>query len=44
MGHFGSNRRARFYRPTAEGRKQLAAETEEFEELVAAIQLVMRTV
>jgi PadR family transcriptional regulator PadR len=39
-----SNRRARFYRLTAEGRKQLAAETEEFEKLVGAIQLVMRTV
>jgi PadR family transcriptional regulator PadR len=39
-----SNRRARFYRLTAAGRKQLAAETEEFEKLVEAIQLVMRTV
>jgi PadR family transcriptional regulator PadR len=39
-----NNRRARFYRLTAEGRKQLAAETEEFEKLVGAIQLVMRTV
>src|SRR5438034_9169459 len=39
-----NNRRARFCRLTAEGRKQLAAETEEFEKLVGAIQLVMRTV
>jgi PadR family transcriptional regulator PadR len=39
-----NNRRARFYRLTAEGRKRLAAETEEFEKLVGAIQLVMRTV
>jgi PadR family transcriptional regulator, regulatory protein PadR len=39
-----NNRRARFYRLTAEGRKQLAAETKEFEKLVGAIQLVMRTV
>ena len=39
-----NNRRARFYCLTAKGRKQLAAETEEFEKLVGAIQLVMRTV
>ena len=39
-----NNRRARFYRLTAEGRKQLAAETQEFETLVRTIQLVMRTV
>ena len=39
-----NNRRARFYRLTAQGRKQLAAESEEFEKLVGAIQLVMRTV
>jgi PadR family transcriptional regulator PadR len=39
-----NNRRARFYQLTAEGRKQLAAETEEFEKLIGAIQLVMRTV
>lgn len=38
------NRRARFYRLTPEGRKQLALETEEFDRLVKAIQLVMRTV
>ena len=39
-----NNRRARYYTLTAAGRKQLAAETEEFEKLVGAIQLVMRTV
>ncbi len=39
-----NNRRARFYRLTAEGRKQLAAESKEFDTLVRAIQLVMRTV
>jgi len=38
-----NNRRARFYRLTAEGRKQLAAESKEFAKLVRAIQLVMRT-
>ena len=39
-----NNRRARFYRLTAEGRKQLEAESKEFDKLVRAIQLVMRTV
>lgn len=38
-----NNRRARFYRLTAEGRKQLARETGEFDRLVQAIQLVMKT-
>ena len=38
-----NNRRARFYRLTAEGRKQLGAEAKEFENLVPSIQLVMRT-
>src|SRR5712664_2551332 len=38
-----NNRRARFYRLTAEGRKQLEAESKEFDKLVRAIQLVMRT-
>jgi transcriptional regulator len=38
-----NNRRARFYRLTREGRKQLEAEEEEFDKLVRAIQLVMRT-
>jgi PadR family transcriptional regulator, regulatory protein PadR len=39
-----NNRRARFYSLTAEGRKQLDAESKEFDKLVKAIQLVMRTV
>jgi PadR family transcriptional regulator, regulatory protein PadR len=38
-----NNRRARFYRLTPEGRKQLQAEAREFEKLVKSIQLVMRT-
>jgi PadR family transcriptional regulator len=38
-----NNRRARFYHLTREGRKQLAAETREFETLVRNIQLVIRT-
>jgi PadR family transcriptional regulator len=39
-----NNRRARFYRLTPEGRKQLHAEARDFEKLVKNIQLVMRTV
>jgi PadR family transcriptional regulator PadR len=39
-----NNRKARFYRLTPEGRKQLARETHEFDRLVQAIQQVMRTV
>src|SRR5947209_16006110 len=38
-----TNRKARFYRLTPEGRKQLNRESEEFDKLVRAIQLVMRT-
>jgi transcriptional regulator len=38
-----NNRKARFYRLTAEGRKQLARETESFERLVSSIQRVLRT-
>ena len=38
-----NNRKARFYSLTPLGRKQLDAETEEFEKMVRAIQLVMRT-
>ena len=38
-----NNRKARFYRLTREGRKQLESEEQEFEKLVRAIQLVMRT-
>ena len=39
-----NNRRARFYRLTRAGRKQLEAETREFDTLIRSIQLVMRTV
>jgi transcriptional regulator len=38
-----NNRKARFYRLTPAGRKQLEAEAEQFDRLVRAIQLVMRT-
>ena len=38
-----NNRRARYYTLTAAGRKQLAAERDEFERLVIAIQKVLRT-
>ena len=42
-GTSDNNRKARFYRLTPEGRKQLHAEAKEFEKLVRSIQLVMRT-
>jgi transcriptional regulator len=38
-----NNRKARFYRLTAAGRKQLEAESSAFTKMVRAIQLVMRT-
>jgi PadR family transcriptional regulator PadR len=38
-----TNRKARFYRLTKEGQKQLAAEANEFNKLITAIQLVMKT-
>jgi transcriptional regulator len=38
-----NNRKARFYRLTPEGRKQLAQETEDFDRIVRAIQNVLRT-
>src|SRR5258706_6808520 len=37
-----NNRRARFYRLTAEGRRQLDREATAFDKMVRAIQLVMR--
>ncbi len=37
-----NNRKARFYRLTPEGRKQLALETNQFDRMVRAIQRVMR--
>jgi PadR family transcriptional regulator PadR len=39
-----NNRKARFYRLTPEGRKQLNSEAKDFDNLIRAIQLVMRTV
>src|SRR6266704_756726 len=39
-----NNRKARFYRLRRDGRKQLEREAKEFERLVRAIELVMRTV
>jgi transcriptional regulator len=38
-----NNRRARYYTITAEGRKHLESEREEFERLVVAIRRVLRT-
>lgn len=38
-----TNRKARFYRLTNEGHKRLAAEATEFNKLITAIQLVMKT-
>src|SRR5581483_10988002 len=38
-----TNRKARFYRLTDEGKKQLSSEAGEFDKLVNAIQMVMRT-
>jgi len=38
-----NNRKARFYQLTPQGRKQLEQEAEEFDRMVKAIQLVMRT-
>ena len=38
-----NNRKARFYSLTPDGRKELQRESDEFEHLVKAIQLVMRT-
>jgi transcriptional regulator len=38
-----TNRRARFYKLTPAGRKQLDSETAGFDKMIRAIQLVMRT-
>lgn len=38
-----NNRRARFYRLTPEGRKQLEREAGEFDRLIRSIQLVMKS-
>ena len=42
-GTSDTNRKARFYRLTEEGQKQLTSEADEFNKLVAAIQMVMET-
>jgi transcriptional regulator len=42
-GESASKRRARYYRLTAAGRRQLAAETTEWGRVSHAIQLVLRT-
>jgi len=42
-GMTGNNRRARFYKLTAAGRKQLEEESAAFNKMVRSIQLVMRT-
>ncbi len=38
-----NNRKARFYRLTQDGKKQLAQETDDFDRMVRAIQNVLRT-
>jgi PadR family transcriptional regulator PadR len=38
-----NNRRARYYRLTASGRKQLAAERADFDRMITAIQKVLQT-
>jgi PadR family transcriptional regulator PadR len=43
-GTSGSNRRARFYKLTAKGRRQLAVEASRWELLALAVQRVMRPV
>ena len=40
-GTSANNRRARYYKLTAAGRKQLTAETHEFDRMIGAIQKVM---
>ena len=42
-GHSANNRRARYYRLTPAGRKQLHQEVAEFDRLLEAIQRVLRT-
>jgi transcriptional regulator len=42
-GESENNRRARFYRLTKAGRKQLSQETEEWERLAAAVARVLQT-
>jgi len=42
-GTSGNNRRARFYRLTSQGRRQLSAETNRWQTLVEAVARVMRS-
>jgi transcriptional regulator len=42
-GHSANNRRARYYRLTPAGRKQLQRELEEFDRVLKAIHLVLQT-
>jgi transcriptional regulator len=42
-GYTETNRRARFYKLTPEGRKQLAQESQQFDRLVDALRLVLKT-
>ena len=42
-GYTETNRKARFYKLTPDGRRQLAQETRQFEQLVDAIRLVLNT-
>ena len=42
-GTSDNNRRARFYRLTPDGRKQLEQEASDFDQLIKSIQLVMRS-
>lgn len=42
-GTSANNRRARFYRLTAAGRKQLGVEESNFEKMIAAISRIMQT-
>ena len=42
-GTSDNNRRARFYRLTPDGRKQLEREASDFDQLIKSIQLVMRS-
>ena len=42
-GESENNRRAKFYKLTAAGRKQLAAETELWERFTGAVELILKT-
>ena len=41
-GHSANNRRARYYRLTPAGRKQLAAQTSRWDEIVRAVNRILR--